>query len=88
MQTSHITPQQAGGVISAIKPRLAAVHHLTVNDASRVAIVSDIRVGYPEGVQPGKKYYPTTLLAGLRILLLGAHAAHCSTSSHCVPLLV
>ena len=49
LQTSHITPQQAGSVLSAIKPRLAAVHHLTVNDASRVAIVSDIRAGYPQG---------------------------------------
>ena len=49
VQTSHITPTQAGAVLKDISPRLAAVHHLTVNDASRVAIVSDIRTGYPEG---------------------------------------
>ncbi|KAK9813508.1 hypothetical protein WJX73_003209 [Symbiochloris irregularis] len=47
LNTSHITPTQAGAVLQDISPRLAAVHHLTVNDASRVAIVSDIRTGYP-----------------------------------------
>ena len=50
VQTSHITPRQAGPVLSAIRPRLASLHHLTVNDASRVAIVSHVRAGYPEGV--------------------------------------
>ena len=40
---------QAGPVLAAIRPRLAALHHLTVNDASRVAIVSDVRAGYPQG---------------------------------------
>jgi ribonuclease BN (tRNA processing enzyme) len=48
LQTSHITPQQAGGIFAAAKPRLAVAHHLTVNAASRAAIIQDIRQGYPQ----------------------------------------
>lgn len=47
-QTSHITPQQAGGIFAAAKPRLAVAHHLTVNAASRAAIIQDIRQGYTQ----------------------------------------
>lgn len=48
LQTSHVTPQQAGGIFAAAQPRLAVAHHLTVNDASRAAIIQDIRQGYPK----------------------------------------
>jgi ribonuclease BN (tRNA processing enzyme) len=48
LQTSHITPQQAGGIFAAAQPRLAVAHHLTVNAASRAAIIQDIRQGYPQ----------------------------------------
>ncbi len=48
LQTSHITPQQAGGVFSATNPRLAVAHHLLVNAASREGIITAIRRGYPE----------------------------------------
>jgi hypothetical protein len=48
MQTSHITPQQAGSIFAATQPRLAVAHHLTVNAASRAAIINDIRKGYPK----------------------------------------
>eukprot|EP00878_Enallax_costatus_P027738 GHUV01029887.1.p1 GENE.GHUV01029887.1~~GHUV01029887.1.p1 ORF type:complete len:154 (+),score=22.62 GHUV01029887.1:260-721(+) len=49
LQTSHITPQQAGHVFADVSPRLAVAHHLTVNAASRGAIIDDIRSGYPKG---------------------------------------
>ena len=66
VQTSHITPEQAGPVLDSIRPRLAAVHHLTVNDASRVAIVSGIRAGYPQGVSLiSLNLFATLLLASL-----------------------
>eukprot|EP00878_Enallax_costatus_P015134 GHUV01015846.1.p1 GENE.GHUV01015846.1~~GHUV01015846.1.p1 ORF type:complete len:130 (+),score=15.32 GHUV01015846.1:360-749(+) len=49
INTSHITPQQAGHVFADVSPRLAVAHHLTVNAASRGAIIDDIRSGYPKG---------------------------------------
>ncbi|WIA34413.1 hypothetical protein OEZ86_012748 [Tetradesmus obliquus] len=49
INTSHITPQQAGHLFAAAQPRLAVAHHLTVNAASRAAIIQDIRQGYPKG---------------------------------------
>lgn len=49
LNTSHITPQQAGPILSLIKPRLAVAHHLAVNDGSRVPIITHIRQGYPKG---------------------------------------
>jgi hypothetical protein len=48
LQTSHVTPQQAGTIFTAAAPRLAVAHHLTVNAASRAAIIQDIRAGYPK----------------------------------------
>lgn len=47
-QTSHITPQQAGEIFSTVRPRLGVAHHLTVNAASRAAIIQDIRQKYPK----------------------------------------
>lgn len=58
LQTSHVTPQQAGAIFTAAQPRLAVAHHLTVNDASRAAIIQDIRQGY-------------TKVRGLLVLQLG-----------------
>ncbi|KIY95387.1 ribonuclease Z [Monoraphidium neglectum] len=49
INTSHITPQQAGVIFQDVKPRLGVAHHLTVNAASRAAIIEDIREGYPKG---------------------------------------
>jgi hypothetical protein len=63
IRTSHITPQQAGGIFAAAQPRLAVAHHLTVNAASRAAIIQDIRQGYPKVRRFG--------LAGLAVWLLG-----------------
>ena len=34
LNTSHITPQQAGHLLSRIKARLPVIHHLTVSQAS------------------------------------------------------
>jgi hypothetical protein len=48
MQTSHVTPQQTGPILARIRPRLAVLHHLIVNDASRDAIISAVRANYPE----------------------------------------
>ena len=31
LNTSHITPQQAGHLLSRIEPRLPVIHHLTVS---------------------------------------------------------
>lgn len=45
MQSSHITCQQAGPILSRIKPGLAVLHHLMVNDASRDLIVEQVIVG-------------------------------------------
>ena len=47
-----MTPEQSGPILARVRPRLAVLHHLTVNDASRDAIVSAVRVGYPQ-VRPG-----------------------------------
>ncbi len=44
-----MTCEQSGPILSRLRPRLAVLHHLTVNDASRDAIVSAVRAGYPEG---------------------------------------
>ncbi|KAK9811899.1 hypothetical protein WJX72_012114 [[Myrmecia] bisecta] len=49
LNTSHITPKQAGKILSDLKPRLAVIHHLTLNDLSRVPVVTDIRENYPVG---------------------------------------
>lgn len=43
-QTSHFTPAQAGQIFNLTKPRLAVIHHATVNDASREALVSDVSI--------------------------------------------
>ena len=42
LQTSHFTPQQAGQIFSAVKPKLSVIHHATVNEASREALISDV----------------------------------------------
>ena len=42
MQTSHFTPAQAGQIFNRTRARLAVIHHATVNDASREALVSDV----------------------------------------------
>ena len=44
VQTSHFTPTQAGEIFNRTKPRLAVIHHATVNDASREALVSDVSI--------------------------------------------
>ena len=49
LQTSHFTPTQAGQIFEDIKPKLAVVHHATVNDASREALISVVRAEYPTG---------------------------------------
>jgi hypothetical protein len=41
-------------VFARARPRLGVAHHLTVNAASRAAIVQDIRRGYPEARGPGR----------------------------------
>ena len=46
LQTSHVTPEQAGHIFKAVRPRLAVLHHLLVNDASRPAIVTAVRENY------------------------------------------
>ena len=38
VQTSHFTPTQAGQIFNRTRPRLAVIHHATVNDASREAL--------------------------------------------------
>ena len=45
INTSHVTPEQSGPILDRINPRLAVLHHLLVNDASREAIVSAVRTG-------------------------------------------
>lgn len=49
LNTSHFTPAQAGQIFNRTRPRLAVIHHATVNDASREALVSDVRAEYPVG---------------------------------------
>ena len=46
LQTSHVTPEQAGHIFKAVQPKLGVLHHLLVNDASRPAIVSAVRQSY------------------------------------------
>lgn len=49
MQTSHITPQQAGSILAKVQPKVAVAHHAKVNDASRAALVTELRqANYPE----------------------------------------
>ena len=42
-QSSHVTCEQSGPILARLRPRLAVLHHLTVNEASREAIVSAVR---------------------------------------------
>lgn len=42
MQTSHFTPTQAGQIFNLVKPKLAIIHHATVNDASREQLISQV----------------------------------------------
>lgn len=49
LQTSHFTPTQAGQIFEDIRPKLAVIHHATVNDASREALISVVRAEYPTG---------------------------------------
>ena len=46
VQTSHVTPGQAGHLFKAAQPKLGMLHHLLVNDASRSAIVTAVRETY------------------------------------------
>lgn len=45
INTSHVTPEQSGPILDRIRPRLAVLHHLLVNDASREAVVTAVRAG-------------------------------------------
>ncbi len=47
-QTSHVTPEQSGPILQRVQPRLAVLHHLIVNDASRDAIITAVRANYPK----------------------------------------
>lgn len=49
VQTSHFTPTQAGEIFDDVKPRLAVIHHATVNDASREPLLNAVRDTYPKG---------------------------------------
>lgn len=46
LQTSHVTPEQAGHMFNFAQPKLGVLHHLLVNDASRPAIVTAVREHY------------------------------------------
>lgn len=46
LQTSHVTPEQAGHMFNFAQPKLGILHHLLVNDASRPAIVTAVRENY------------------------------------------
>ena len=46
VQTSHVTPEQAGHLFKAAQPKLGVLHHLLVNYASRSAIVTAVRETY------------------------------------------
>lgn len=46
VQTSHVTPEQAGHLFKVAQPKLGVLHHLLVNDASRSAIVTAVRKTY------------------------------------------
>lgn len=46
LNTSHVTPEQAGHLFKAAQPKLGVLHHLLVNDASRSAIVTAVRETY------------------------------------------
>lgn len=56
LQTSHFTPTQAGQIFEDVKPKLAVIHHATVNDASREALISVVRAEYPTGANPTKAF--------------------------------
>jgi ribonuclease BN (tRNA processing enzyme) len=43
LQTSHTTPREAGSIFRQVGARLSVVHHADVNDASREALITDIR---------------------------------------------
>ncbi|CAL8465140.1 g4675 [Coccomyxa elongata] len=49
LNTSHFTPTQAGEIFDDVKPRLAVIHHATVNDASREPLLNAVRDAYPKG---------------------------------------
>lgn len=49
LNTSHITPQQAGPILSRIAPRLAAVHHLTVSSCTGAACQQPVHASAAEG---------------------------------------
>ncbi|KAK9830374.1 hypothetical protein WJX72_011374 [[Myrmecia] bisecta] len=46
---SHTQVHELGALFSAIRPRLAVVHHLNLNDVTRPYIMTAIRQSYPEG---------------------------------------
>ena len=46
LQTSHVTPEDAGRMFNFAQPKLGVLHHLLVNDASRAAIVTAVRKNY------------------------------------------
>ena len=46
LQTSHVTPEQAGHMFNFAQPKLGVLHHLLVNDASRSAIVTAVIENY------------------------------------------
>jgi hypothetical protein len=41
-QTSHFIPEQAGEIFKLVQPKLSVIHHATVNDASREALITDV----------------------------------------------
>lgn len=49
LQTSHFTPKQAGEIFDNVRPRLAVIHHATVNEASRAPLLAAVREAYPRG---------------------------------------
>ncbi|EIE20382.1 Metallo-hydrolase/oxidoreductase [Coccomyxa subellipsoidea C-169] len=49
LNTSHFTPKQAGEIFDDVKPRLAVIHHATVNEASRAPLLAAVRDEYPRG---------------------------------------
>ena len=49
-----------------MRPRLAVIHHATVNDASREQLISDVRAEYPEGACPSSCLPEFLTLAALQ----------------------
>eukprot|EP00884_Botryococcus_braunii_P014854 jgi/Botrbrau1/2336/Bobra.39_1s0025.1 len=45
----HFTPAQAGEAIAQLRPRLAVLFHLNLDDVSIVPILTEVRKGYPTG---------------------------------------